>query len=79
MMLFLSRPNLLVLEFPPLMLNVLEIVNSPAESPKCITTQIEHELEAPARSCRNRIARSRKPDGTVLLGPTVVRGTAGHR
>jgi hypothetical protein len=34
----LSRLDLLLLESPPFMLDVLEVVNSPAESPKCVVT-----------------------------------------
>jgi hypothetical protein len=37
-MLFLSRLDPLVLEFPPFMLDVREVVNSPVESPKCAAT-----------------------------------------
>jgi hypothetical protein len=36
-----------VLEFPPFMLDMLEVSNSPAESPKCVTTRTEQELEVP--------------------------------
>jgi hypothetical protein len=46
-MLFLSRSDPLLPEFPPFMLDVLEVVDSPAESPKCVRTQNEQELEAP--------------------------------
>jgi hypothetical protein len=48
MMLFLSRLDPLVSEFPFFMLDVREVVDSPAESPKCVGTQIEQEPEAPA-------------------------------
>jgi hypothetical protein len=34
----LSRSDPLLSEFPPFMLNVLEVVDSPAESPKCVHT-----------------------------------------
>jgi hypothetical protein len=37
-MLPLSRSDPLWLEFPPFMLDVLEVVDSPAESPKYVTT-----------------------------------------
>jgi hypothetical protein len=37
-MLFLSRSDLLLPEFSPFMLDVLEVVESPAESPKCVHT-----------------------------------------
>jgi hypothetical protein len=38
-MLPLSRSNQLLLEFPPFMLDVLEVVDSPVESPKCVRTR----------------------------------------
>jgi hypothetical protein len=47
-MLFLSRSDPLVLEFPPFMLDMLEVVDSLAESLKCVYTQNEQESEAPA-------------------------------
>jgi hypothetical protein len=37
MMLFLSRSDPLVSEFPPFMLDVSEVVNSPEESSKCVS------------------------------------------
>jgi hypothetical protein len=37
----LPRLNPLLPEFPPFMLDVLEVVNSPAQSPKCVATQNE--------------------------------------
>jgi hypothetical protein len=37
-MLPLSRSDPLLSEFPPFMLDVLEVVDSPAESPKCVAT-----------------------------------------
>jgi hypothetical protein len=36
--LFLLRSDPLVSEFPPFMLDVHEVVDSPAESPKCVYT-----------------------------------------
>jgi hypothetical protein len=56
-MLFLSRSDPLVSEFPPFMFHVYEVVDSPAESPKCIATRIKQGPKAPARSCRNRAVR----------------------
>jgi hypothetical protein len=38
MMLFLSRLDSLVLEFPFFMLDMCEVVNFAAESPKCVGT-----------------------------------------
>jgi hypothetical protein len=43
MMLFLLMLDPLVPEFSPFMLDVHEVVESPAESPKCVCTQIGHE------------------------------------
>jgi hypothetical protein len=40
-MLPLSRSDPLLLEFPPFMLDVLEVVDCSAESPKCVTTRNE--------------------------------------
>jgi hypothetical protein len=76
-MLPLSRSDPLWLEFPPFMLDVLEVVDSPAESPKYVTTWIERESEAPAQNSRNRIIQFLEPDSPVLSGPTAVRGTTG--
>jgi hypothetical protein len=39
------------------MLDVLEVVDFPAELPKCVATRNEQELKAPARRCRNRTVR----------------------
>jgi hypothetical protein len=41
-------------EFPPFMFDVLEVVDSPAESPKCVATSNEQEPKATAQNCRNR-------------------------
>jgi hypothetical protein len=61
------------------MLDVLKVVDSPAESPKCVATQNKQILDAPARNSRNWSVRLQKPDGLVLSGPTAVRGAAGLR
>jgi hypothetical protein len=45
-MLPLSRLDPLLSEFPPFMIDVLEVVDSSAESPKCVATQIGQEPEA---------------------------------
>jgi hypothetical protein len=50
LLLLMSDP--LVPEFPPLMLDVVEVVDSPAESPKCVHTQNEQDREA---SAENRV------------------------
>jgi hypothetical protein len=65
--------------FPPFMLDVLEVVDFPVELPKCVATRIEHELEAPARNSRNRTTWFLEPDSPVLSRPAAVRGTAGLR
>jgi hypothetical protein len=52
-MLPLSRLDPLLSKFPPFMLDVLEVVDSPAESPNCVATQIRQELKAPGWNCKN--------------------------
>jgi hypothetical protein len=52
-MLPLSRSDLLLSEFSTLMLDVLEVVNSPAESPKCVATRNEQEPEASTQNRKN--------------------------
>jgi hypothetical protein len=76
-MLPLSRFDPLWPEFPPFMLDVLEVVDSPAESPKFVATQNEQRLEAPARNCKNWMVWFGKPDCLVLSGPSAVRGVVG--
>jgi hypothetical protein len=66
-------------KFSPFMLDVLEVVNSPVESPKCVRTQNEHELKALAQNCKNRTVQFGKPDVLVLSEPTSVWYTAGLR
>jgi hypothetical protein len=78
-MLPLSRSDPLLPEFPPFMLDVLELVDSPAEWPKCVATQIGQEPEAPGQNYRNRTVRFGKPDGPILLILTTVRGATGTR
>jgi hypothetical protein len=76
-MLFLSRSYLLVLKFPPFMLDVLEIVDFLAESPKCVCTRNKQVPETLARNRVNHIVRSDKPDNPISSIPVVVRGTIG--
>jgi hypothetical protein len=57
MMLFLSRSDPLVPKFPPFMLDVREVVDSPAESSKCVATQIRQEPEAHVQNRRNGTMR----------------------
>jgi hypothetical protein len=73
-MLPLSRLDLLLSEFPPFILDVLEVVDSPAESPKCVATRIGQEPEAPNQKCRNQTARFGKSNDPVL-SILAVRGT----
>jgi hypothetical protein len=54
------------------MLDVLEVVNSPVESPKCVDERNEQEPKAPTQNSRNRTIRH-------CSGPTAVRGAAGLR
>jgi hypothetical protein len=53
-MLFLSRSDPLLPEFPPFMLDMLEVVDYPVELPKCVYTQNEQESEALAQKRTNR-------------------------
>jgi hypothetical protein len=48
------RSDPLLPEFLPFMLDVLEVVYSPAESPKCVATQIGQEPEASDQNYRNQ-------------------------
>jgi hypothetical protein len=65
-MLPLSRSDPLLPEFPPFMIDMLEVVDSLAESPKCVLTQNEQESEAPTRNWANQIVRSGKPNNPIL-------------
>jgi hypothetical protein len=78
-MLPLSRFDPLLPEFPPFMLDVLEVVDSSAESQKCVHTWNKQRPEAPAQSYRNWTIRLGKLEGPVLSGPTAIRGTTGLR
>jgi hypothetical protein len=71
--------HMLVPEFPPFMLDVVEVVDSSAESPKCVATRIGQEPEASARNCRNRTLRFGKSDYPILLIPAAVKCAAGTR
>jgi hypothetical protein len=75
----LSRSDPLLPEFPPFMLHVLEVVTSPTESPKCVSTRNEQEPKASARKKKNQIVWFGEPDGPVLSILTTVRGTTGTR
>jgi hypothetical protein len=57
MMLFLSRLDPLVLEFPPFMIDVYEVVDSLAESSKYVCTRIRQEPEASVQNRKNRTLR----------------------
>jgi hypothetical protein len=57
------------------MLDVLEVVDSTAESSKCVHTRNEQEPEAPAQNKANRTVRFGKSDGPISSAPVAVRGT----
>jgi hypothetical protein len=61
------------------MLDVLEVVDSLAESSKNVATQIRQEPEAPTQNRKNWTVRFVKSDGPVLSILMVVRGTVGTR
>jgi hypothetical protein len=56
---------------------MLEVVDSQAESPKCVRTRNEQELEAPAQNTVNWTVHFSKPDGLVSLASATVRSTIG--
>jgi hypothetical protein len=58
------------------MLEMLEIVDTPVESSKCVATQIGQEPEALAQNRKNQTIRFGKPDDPILSIPTAVRGAA---
>jgi hypothetical protein len=74
-----KRSDPLLPEFLPFMFDELEVVDSLAESPKCVATQMRQEPEAPGRNYRNWTVRFGKLDSPVLSIPTAVRGAAGTR
>jgi hypothetical protein len=78
-MLPLSRSDPLWSEFPPFILDVLEVVDFPAESPKYVATRIGQEPEVPAQNRKNWIVQFGKPDGPILSISMAVRGTVGTR
>jgi hypothetical protein len=59
------------------MLDVLEVVDSPAELPKCVCTQNEQEPGAPTRNRANWTVWFGKSDDLVSSVPAAVRGTIG--
>jgi hypothetical protein len=68
-MLPLSRSDPLLPEFPPFILDVLEVVDSPAESSKCVATRNEQGPKAPAQNYRNqtlRFCRDQRQSGALL-------------
>jgi hypothetical protein len=76
-MLFLSRSDPLILEFPPILLDMHEVVDSSEESPKCVCTRIGREPEALVQNGRNRIVRFQELDTLVLSRPAAVKGNIG--
>jgi hypothetical protein len=61
------------------MLDVLEVVESPAELPKCVAARNEQRPKALSQNCRNWTVRFQEPDGSVLSRPTAVRGRTGFQ
>jgi hypothetical protein len=61
------------------MLDVLERVDSPAKSPKCVDTLNEQEPKAPAQNYRNQTIRFQNQDTLVLSRLETVRGAVGLR
>jgi hypothetical protein len=59
------------------MQDILEVVDSLVESPKCVRTQNEQELKALAGNRANRIVRSGKSNSPISSALTAVRGTIG--
>jgi hypothetical protein len=56
------------------MLDVLVVVNSPVESPRCVHTQNEQEPETPTRNMANRTVWFDKSNGPISSAPVAVRG-----
>jgi hypothetical protein len=73
------RSDPLLPVFSPFMLDVLEVVDSPVESQKCVATQNEQELKALAQNYRKWKVQFQKPDTPVLSRSTTVRGVVGLR
>jgi hypothetical protein len=75
-MLPLSRSDPLLLEFPPFILYVLEVIDSPVESSKYARTRNEQEPKAPSQNLG-------KPDGSIwqtgLSSFVGIDGSQGHR
>jgi hypothetical protein len=61
------------------MLDGLEAVDPPVESPKCIRTRNEQEPKALAQNYRNQTVQFGKSNDLILSEPTTVRGVAGLR
>jgi hypothetical protein len=76
-MLPLSRSDPLWLEFPPFMLDRLEVVDSLAELLKYVRTQNEQKPKATAQNWANRMVQFGKLDYPVPSAPAVVKGTIG--
>jgi hypothetical protein len=55
--------------------STIHVVDSPAESAKCVCTQNEQELEPSAQNKANQILWFGKPESLVLSGLAAVRGT----
>jgi hypothetical protein len=59
------------------MLDVIEVVDSPAESLKYVHTRNEQRLEASARRRKNRTIQFGKSKGPILSGLMTVMGVVG--
>jgi hypothetical protein len=59
------------------MLDVIEVVDSPAESLKYVHTRNEQRLEASARRRKNRTIQFGKLKGPILSGLMTVMGVIG--
>jgi hypothetical protein len=78
MMLFLSRSDPLVSEFPPFILDVREVVDSSTES-LSVCTQNEQDLKAPVQNRKKWALRFQELDYPVSSGPMTVRGIIRRR
>jgi hypothetical protein len=76
-MLPLSRSDMLWLEFPPFMLDMLEVVDSQAKSLKYVRTQNEQKPKATAQNRANRMVQFGKLDYPVPSASAAVKGTVG--
>jgi hypothetical protein len=76
-MLPLSRSNPLLPEFPPFILDMLEVVDSPVKSSKYVHTYNEQESKAHTQNRVNQTVQFSELDDLVSSAPTIVRSTVG--